>query len=426
MTPRTFFSPGFFKAVIQINLKRIQWMILAGWGLNVATFLTNELLPSLRNPRYHNAELLDIFVQIGLGALLWAVRRPSVSLGLKWNFILFFAVQHLLRGILLYGYLAERADNIAYGYAILIVSILLLLPGRTFLVIATASYLLYVPMIFLKFGHQRETMMAVVTSFCILSFGCVASWFLFQTKKSDFEKQEIIEKQKRDLQDLMTIAAHDLRSPLYGLRNLLEALNPRSLSEYRPPIETALAQARESCGRMLTLINRLLDLNSNRYQPQVVLKIHDFRHLLRETVRRTNPMSLAKSIGFTLDLPPDPALVRTDPNFLDQILDNLVYNAIRHSPSGSKITVALVLRDEHWQAEIQDEGPGIAETHRSLLASNGFPHTQSHSEVKSHGFGLFIVKHLLQQLGGALTYRDRVPNGAILQVSLPQATHSSS
>jgi signal transduction histidine kinase len=307
----------------------------------------------------------------------------------------------------------------------LIVSTLILLPPRIFLSIAGVNHVLYCSAVLILLGHGQAPLMEIVTGSCFLALGLLASWFLFVTKRTDFEQQRVIEKQKHELQELMMIAAHDLRSPLYGLRNLLQTLSPASVLSHKPTVEAALAQAQESCNRMLSLVERLLDPNSSRYQPKAIFQTHDLRFIITASVERTNLLAQTKDIGFILNLPSEPARALTDSNFLDQVLDNLIYNAIQYSPPHSTITISLQSCDNRWHAEIQDQGSGISDEDKASLFTQPHPKKCASDAIdenrqSSRGFGLFIVNRLMHELGGKVGYRKAV-NGSVFLITLPNA-----
>ncbi len=418
---------SFFDYLVQINLQRIWWIILFGLLLGASVETANLLLPSLQRRDLTIYFMADSTFSLFLLGLYLLSNRASTSLRLKWIFIVSFAAQHLLKADLLYFVLPQpQGGNLAYVIGVLIVSTLLLLPPRLFFCLAGGNHAIYCTTILIRFGHGQAPLMEIVTGSCFLALGLLASWFLFVTKRTDFEQQRIIEKQKQDLQELMMIAAHDLRSPLYGLRNLLEALTPGSISSHKPTVESALAQAQESCNRMLGLIERLLDRRSSKYQPKAVFKRHDLRQIFTASSERTKPLAQTKDIGFILNLPAEPAWSSTDPNFLDQVLDNLIYNAIQYSSPHSNITINLHVCDNHWQGEIKDQGPGIPDEDQALLFTSprptkrGFPAGESDSE-SSGGFGLFIVHRLMNELGGTVTYR-KITDGSVFHLTLPMAT----
>ncbi len=176
---------------------------------------------------------------------------------------------------------------------------------------------------------------------------------------------------------------------------------------------------------MLSLVERLLDPNFYRYQPKAILQTHDLRSIITASVERTNPLAQTKEIGFNLNLPSEPARAFTDSNFLDQVLDNLIYNAIQYSPPHSTITINLQARDNLWHAEVQDQGPGISDEDRASLFTEPRAKKRTSDAIdenrhSSRGFGLFIVDRIMHELGGTVSYR-KVVDGSIFLLTMPIA-----
>jgi signal transduction histidine kinase len=128
-----------------------------------------------------------------------------------------------------------------------------------------------------------------------------------------------------------------------------------------------------------------------------------------------------KGMHFELELPDESAPAVIDREALDQILDNLLSNAAKFSPAGSTITLALLAVGASWQFEVRDEGPGIPEMERSALFRKFHRGTNRPTGGEaSAGMGLFIVKSLVESLGGSVAYLPRSPGGAIFRVVLPK------
>ncbi|MGH8047295.1 MAG: sensor histidine kinase, partial [Chthoniobacterales bacterium] len=225
--------------------------------------------------------------------------------------------------------------------------------------------------------------------------------FLYRAKTNDLAQQRVIAERNRELQlrneemeEVMAITAHDLRSPLQGVKHLLDFAAPFSRPER---LTAALQMASNSCGDMLALIGRLLDAHA--VNPENKLLDEDLRPHFEAAAERALAVATAKNIHLDLRLPAQPAVARLEAGWLAQTLDNLLGNAIKFSPEAS--TVMLMLFDENrtWFGEVRDKGPGVPEKMREEIFMKF--HRGESAETGS-GLGLFIARKLMNSMHGTV------------------------
>jgi two-component system OmpR family sensor kinase len=209
----------------------------------------------------------------------------------------------------------------------------------------------------------------------------------------------------RTERQFLDVASHELRTPLATLRAELDLAlaRPRSLAETR----AALRSASEETDRLIRLAEDLLVLSRVRGGR---LPLHrtrlSLRALVDETVRRWEPRAAAAGVRIRVDSADAPVLV--DPARIRQALDNLLDNAVRHSPRGGSITAIARTADGLVRIEITDEGSGLP----------GFPA----GDDLPAGLGLRIARAVAQAHGGTLGLGNRPDGGARIVLSLPAAT----
>lgn len=101
-----------------------------------------------------------------------------------------------------------------------------------------------------------------------------------------------------------------------------------------------------------------------------------------------------------------------------QVLDNLLYNAVRFSPEGGAVEVRLVHEDGFWRCEVADRGPGIDVGQRATLFQKfhrGTVRTADGDE--GSGLGLYIAATLMRAMGGDIDYRPVEPHGALFRLT---------
>lgn len=216
---------------------------------------------------------------------------------------------------------------------------------------------------------------------------------------------------------LISTVAHELRSPLTGVKGFSSTLLRRwdrfSDEQKRLMIETIEADA----DRVTRLIGELLDvsrIDSGR------LRIHvqpvDTASVLQRHVHR-QVASGVDGDRFTVDVAPGAEEVWADPDRLDQILANLIENAVRHSEHAVDITAVPAPDGPSGCVDIavHDDGPGIPGDQRELVFSR-FWHGRSHG---GSGLGLYVVRALAEAHGGTITVGDGPRGGASMCVRFP-------
>jgi signal transduction histidine kinase len=216
------------------------------------------------------------------------------------------------------------------------------------------------------------------------------------------EMLDRLEASFRTEQRFLDVASHELRTPLATLRAELDLAlaRPRSLAETR----AALQSASEETDRLIRLAEDLLVLSRAR---KGRLPLHrnrlSLRTLVDNTVRRWEPRVAAAGLRIRLDAADSPVLV--DPARVRQALDNLLDNAVRHSPNGGSVGVVARVADGVVRIEVTDEGHGL-------------PPDGAGDELRA-GLGLRIAGAVARAHGGTLDLGDRPGGGARAVLSLP-------
>jgi two-component system, chemotaxis family, CheB/CheR fusion protein len=239
--------------------------------------------------------------------------------------------------------------------------------------------------------------------------------------------RDITERRLRLLQEeFLALASHELRSPLTTLLIGLQMLTKKSLSEmedsdYQTTLRLALRQGQ----RLRVLINDLLDVNSvQQGKLQLRLAPVDLVSLVADAVEAAQLDTQGQHIVF--DHSAEPMVVMGDTARLEQIIINLLTNAIKYAPHTQRIDVQLRHVDgEHGgEAELQvrDYGRGISAFDLPQIFARYFQSAQAGGDiVDGLGLGLFITKELVTAHGGSITASSVVEQGAIFIMRLPLA-----
>jgi signal transduction histidine kinase len=216
--------------------------------------------------------------------------------------------------------------------------------------------------------------------------------------------------------EFLGMAAHDLRNPLTAIIGNADLLQIPASSEEVAESGTEISKAGR---RMLELINDLLDANAieeGRYASQ--LEPRDLRTLVETSLQNHHSASERKQIPLALE-PGPPCWVQADRKAALQVIDNLVSNALKYSPPGSRITLSLREGDEWTQFNVQDQGPGISEAdQKKLLQKHTRLSARPTGGESSVGLGLSIVKRLAEAMGGSVGCQSVLGKGATFYLRL--------
>ena len=211
--------------------------------------------------------------------------------------------------------------------------------------------------------------------------------------------------------------AHDLRTPISVLMGYAESLRD-GLIEPDAEIFEILYRETRYLQRLVDDL-RLLSLHDAgrlELQKQDV----DAAEFLEHVARGFRPEAEARGIQVVTDLRQRPLPVRMDPDRMRRVLDNLVSNALRHTPRGGRITLRAYPRNGHLVLEVEDTGKGIPPEHLPYIFERFYRVDAARSEGgKSSGLGLAIVKALVEAHGGQVSVESQVGRGTRFRLTLP-------
>ncbi len=200
--------------------------------------------------------------------------------------------------------------------------------------------------------------------------------------------------------------AHDLRSPLNRLKSRLEVtlLAATAPDQYRAALEQAVVET----DQILATFNALLSIaQAEAGSGRDHLVTLDFAALARDAVELYEAVAEARGIAFTSDIPAE-ALVRGNRQLLFQALANLLDNAIKFSPDGSRVAVEVAVADGEAAFSVTDSGPGIPADDRARVVQRFVRLEQSRS-TPGNGLGLSLVTAVMTLHGGRLALGDGAP-----------------
>jgi signal transduction histidine kinase len=204
------------------------------------------------------------------------------------------------------------------------------------------------------------------------------------------------------------IAAHDLRSPIGVVKSFVQLFLGGYLGEVPASQRDILQRMDKSCETMLGLINDLLDVTAiEAGQLELKTREMDLTAYLQECHATHAILARAKSIELALDLAPDLPHVVMDPDRINQVLNNLITNAIKYSFPNTVITLRARVTGDEVTIAVQDQGQGIPESELPKMFTDfGKTSVRPTGGEKSIGLGLAIVKEIVGAHGGKISVRS--------------------
>lgn len=217
--------------------------------------------------------------------------------------------------------------------------------------------------------------------------------------------------------DFVLRASHELRTPITGMRMSFGLLEDKL--GFRPGSREAdLVQTlRDEMQRLVNLVNGLLDL-SRLYARTYAIERAPARidEWLERARQRFAPMIEHAGLEFATSIGAGLPEIAVDLGALDRVLDNLVGNAVRHTPAGGRITLGAQVVGDTVEVSVRDTGEGIAHADRARVFE---PFVQVGHRIGGVGLGLAMCREIVRQHGGTIRLDSAPGRGSCFTFSLP-------
>jgi signal transduction histidine kinase len=227
----------------------------------------------------------------------------------------------------------------------------------------------------------------------------------------------------RERDEFLSIASHELRTPLTSLALQSESLRAKAARLQLEDVAKKAEVIRRNVDRLARLVASLLDLSRiTAGRLELELEPFDLAELAREVVARFEDE--ARRAGCKLELvAPEPVPGSWDRLRLDQVLTNLVSNAIKYGPN-QPVEVGVKGHGELAIVTVRDRGIGISAADQARIFER-FERAVSKRSYGGFGLGLWIVREIVESLAGTVRVESAPGEGATFTVELPRRVHAA-
>ncbi|WP_347862825.1 ATP-binding protein [Salimicrobium sp. PL1-032A] len=225
--------------------------------------------------------------------------------------------------------------------------------------------------------------------------------------------------------DFLANVSHELRTPISMMRGYSEAIVDGVAASEEEKNELAQIILEES-ERMGRLVNELLDLaRMESGHIQLYKETVEIEGFIERIMKKFHGVSEENHVRLQSDFPEMPiGKAQVDPDRIEQVITNLLDNAIRHTEEGGTVSVEVYRENGNWITTIKDTGVGVPEEDLPFIFERFYKGDKSRkrdltNEKQGTGLGLAIAKNIVEAHGGVISAQSKQGEGTIFRISLP-------
>lgn len=220
--------------------------------------------------------------------------------------------------------------------------------------------------------------------------------------------------------EFISLIVHDLQAPIASMKTLTKFL---IAGKYNPENDLHAALVRSSKNaleRTEAIIQDLLDSANQacfaiRLDPNLV----DLREILKNSVDALSGSAFDHGVTLNLDLPKRQTIAKTDRYYLARVIDNLIYNALKHSSRGQSIFIKLESDNSEYIISITDQGPGFDEADKETIFDKyNQASLRKNNKYRGIGLGLYFCKLAISSMSGRIWAESNRGAGASFKIAL--------
>lgn len=410
----------------RLNARRLRsasWYLAAVIGL---LLVANVVLPSLQIWQHAVVQAIAMVYFLCVG---FVCRSPVVAQWPAPALPLLFGLASAATGLVFsLDLVPHLGANPAYATLLFVTCLAPLWPRRLLLVVLLPLHLLYLLIVF-RIG--QDTVFVLLMGIGGTIAGALG-WFVaalqYRTERQAFDTAATIGRQKDELSvalarvnrlldersEMVATVAHDLQSPLAGMRALLRTIPDRAGGD-----GAKLREIARTCAGMQSAITRLLDAHAAE-SGEVAVEVVELDKVLAEVAATAAPAASEKGIAVVCDA--GRLCARAQPLMLVRALANLLSNAVKFSPAGSVVRLEARSRGPCVRVSVIDRGPGIAAAEaESLFRKFARLSPRPTGSEPTSGLGLYIVQSLAGRMGATAGFEPNPEGGSVFFLDLEAA-----
>ena len=236
------------------------------------------------------------------------------------------------------------------------------------------------------------------------------------------EEQRRLEEIAAVREEFISIVSHELRTPVAGMLGFLQTTLDHWEVMTEDERQRAISRAMSSARRLHSLTRDVLDTSSIEAAGMTyTMEDLDLREEISSALSAERDLRPDRVIS--LELPDGPAWVRCDPDRIQQVITNLLDNALKSSPPAAPIEVTVTDDGHHVEVSVRDHGPGLSESELTRVFDK-FVRGRT-STPTGTGLGLYISRQLVEAQGGSLRAGHAPGGGALFVVTMPRVAAPS-
>lgn len=227
----------------------------------------------------------------------------------------------------------------------------------------------------------------------------------------------------RTKSEFVSMVSHEVRTPATAIRGALGMLAGGAAGTLPPQAGQLVSVAHASCERLVRLVDDIVDIERiEAGEIALSWRDEDLARLVPLALVAAGPLAAQRGVRLQSRGDAPPARLRTDPDRVNQVLANLLANAIQFSPSAGVVEVGVEARGDRFRVTVRDHGPGVSEQLRGRLFQKFVQDpAAARGSTGRFGLGLAISKLLVERLGGEIGYEPAPGGGARFWFELPVA-----
>jgi len=241
---------------------------------------------------------------------------------------------------------------------------------------------------------------------------------LLEKKRVLAEQKLKLEKIQEQKDKLFAIAIHDIKNPINTIRGYVELIKSYDLTAREQ--QEVLDSVMRSSDKLINIAQDMVEIiqaeeiKTSPYSPTSIKKIID------DVCKLNSAYVKKKQVNLINKTPMGLPLVEVDESKIEEAIDNLVNNAIKYGPPGTKIEVKAEADENSVTVEITDDGVGLSEEDtQKAFTRGGILSTQPTSNENQTGMGLWIVKQIIDDHNGKVWVKSKLGEGSTFAFSIP-------